>query len=88
MQPKMTSYTRMSWNRIKELFAGEWVELVDFDWEWSSSFPRAARIRNHASDRSELMSLVEAQGRGTNSVILFVGAASSFVNRESSIAAL
>lgn len=78
----------MSWNRIKEHFEGEWVELVDFDWEWTSSFPRLARVRNHASDRSELMSLIDSQGPAAGSVILYVGRAASVVSRDSSVAAL
>jgi hypothetical protein len=88
MFSKHAAYTRMSWNRIKELFEGEWVELIDFDWEWTSSFPRLARVRNHASDRAELMSLIEAQGSIENAVVLYVGAAASVVNRDSSVAAL
>lgn len=78
----------MSWNRIKELFEGEWVELVDLDWEWSSSFPRLARVRNHASDRAELMSVIGEAGAVEGSVILYIGAAASIVNRDSSVAAL
>ena len=88
MLSKTTPYSRMSWNRIKELFEGEWVELVDFDWEWTSSFPRLARVRNHASDRAELMSLIDVQGSLENSVVLYVGAAASVVSRDSTVAAL
>lgn len=78
----------MSWSRIKDLFEGEWVELIDFDWEWSSPFPKFARVRNHASDRTELMGLIAAEGAASNSVILYIGAASSVINRETSVAAL
>lgn len=78
----------MSWNRIKELFDGEWVELVDLDWEWTSSFPRLARVRNHASDRAELMSLIGHQGSIQGSVILYVGSSASVISLDSSVAAL
>lgn len=85
----MTIYPKMSWNKIKQLFDGEWVELVEFDWEWSSPFPRTARVRQHAPDRAELLELIgDSDAARKNSIILYVGAAAAALNRESSVAAL
>lgn len=88
MNSRSTMYSRMSWNRIKELFAGEWVELVDYDWDWNSAFPRSARVRRHASDRNELMAQPATGASSDAPVVLFVGAAAAVVNHESSLAAL
>ncbi len=84
----MATYSKMSWSKIKQLFEGEWVELVELDWDWSSPFPRTARVKNHAPDRSELLELMGAEDQSANSVVLFVGAASAVVNFESSVTAL
>lgn len=84
----MSTYSKMSWSKIKQLFEGEWVELVELDWDWSSAFPRTARVRNHAPDRAELMEVIAEVGSAPNSVVLFIGAASAVVNFESTVTVL
>ena len=66
---------RLTWNQIKENFAGLWVELVDFEWQWESGFPKHAKVQNFAGSRRELLDKVSSE----DSVILFVGAAESLV---------
>ena len=80
--------TRSSWSQIKKEFRGQWVELTDFEWDWSSSHPSWARVRNHASDRNELIALIEFAGKKSDAVILFVGQGHSFVTHDSAAAAL
>jgi len=69
---------RLTWNQIKDNFAGLWVELVDFEWDWSRSYPKHAKVKNFAGSRMELLNSVS----GDDSVILFVGKAESLVQHD------
>ena len=80
--------TRYSWSQIKKEFSGQWVELTDFEWDWNSSHPSQARVRNHASDRNELIALIEFAGKKEGAVILYVGQGHSFVSHDSAAAVL
>jgi len=64
---------RIPWSRIREAFAGEWVELVEYSWEGDSSYPKAAVVRHHSSNRSELLRTMVRSGRVEGAVVLFVG---------------
>lgn len=78
----------MSWSQIKKDFNGQWVEMTDFEWDWDSAHPSWAKIRNHASDRNELIAQIEFVGKKDGAVILFIGQANTFVSHESAGAAL
>jgi hypothetical protein len=81
--------TRYSWSQIKKEFSGKWVELTDFEWDWNSAHPSWARVRNHASDRSELIALIEFTGKKDGAVILYVGQGhNTFVSHDSAAAVL
>lgn len=68
---------KLSWSKLKEVFAGEWIELVAYDWSWESSTPRWGIVRNYASDRASLMRLVEKSDPASDSLILYVGGLTS-----------
>ena len=74
----ITSFV-LTWNQIKESFSGLWVELIDFEWDWSSAHPRRARVRNFADDRNALLAKIQEQGRNSDSVILYVGSTVPFL---------
>ena len=63
----------LSWHSIRDFFKGQWVELIDCDWEWSKPFPRKAAVRHHAWDRNELLALIEKSGALTESSIMYLG---------------
>ena len=70
---------RLSWNQISDLYSGYWVELVDFEWDWSRAYPEKARIRNVSPNRTSLMATIRTQGEIENSVVLFVGNTRSLI---------
>ena len=61
------------WSQLKDFFEGEWVELVDYKWDWNQPCPAWARIRNHASDRMELLNQIREDGAVEGAVVLFIG---------------
>lgn len=71
---------RLSWNRIRELFNGQWVELTDCEWEWSSPFPRWAKVGQCAESREELI----RQVHNPDSLVLFIGATEALVKHYAS----
>ena len=79
---------RLSWSRIKDFFQGEWVELVDFEWEWGKSNPRWAVVRYHASDRNQLMRKIQMSGERSDSIVLFIGPTESVIQLEALVANL
>jgi hypothetical protein len=66
---------RLSWSMIKESFAGEWVELVDCDWDWDRATPSRAQVRHYSSDRNELMRQIQCDGELEDAIVLYVGTA-------------
>jgi hypothetical protein len=66
---------KIPWSRIREAYAGEWVELVEFSWKPECLHPHAARIRHHSPNRKQLLERISATGRVSGSVVLFVGPA-------------
>ncbi len=70
---------RVPWKKLRSEFQGEWIELVEFNWEWGQAEPSWATVRHHASDRRELMVKVDRSGARPDSVILFVGYSESAI---------
>lgn len=79
----MMTNRKVPWSQIKEIFGGEWVELVRYEWEWDRPHPKWAVVRNHAGDRKELLSLIEEEGEVSGSVVLYIGHATSIVEIDS-----
>lgn len=71
---------RLSWNQVKKLYEGQWVELVDFEWDWNNAYPRWACVGLSADSREELLSL----STNDESLILFIGAAECMVRQDES----
>jgi hypothetical protein len=65
---------KIPWSRIREAFAGEWVELVDYAWRPDALHPRAGAVRHHSTNRAELLQAIQRSGQVRGSVVLFVGA--------------
>ncbi len=74
----------MSWSQILAKFDGEWVELIEYDWNWESPYPRWAKVRNHSPSRAQLSELLAASGPVTDSITLYLGAVESLVDRSNS----
>jgi len=70
------------------MYPGEWVELVDVQWDWNKPTPRAARVRNHAQDRGDLMKKIQDSSVQPDAVVLYLGAAPGVVERDARLRAL
>lgn len=79
----MLSSTKIPWTIAKEIFQGEWIEIVDSEWEWNAPHPRWVRVRRHARDRNELLSQIShstlTDSDLPHDLILFVAPSSGFV---------
>jgi hypothetical protein len=83
-----TMTARLSWSHIKEMYEGEWVELVNVEWDWNKPTPSAGRVRHHASDRAELMKKIQGSAAEPEAVILYLGAPGSVIARDAHAAVL
>ena len=68
---------KIGWSQLKDFFEGEWVELVDYEWNWKQPYPSWARIRHHAPDRAELLEFIRSDRSLAGSVVIFIGSAHS-----------
>jgi hypothetical protein len=64
---------KIPWSHIREAFAGEWIELVEYSWKGESLYPQAAVVRHHSANRGELIRKIAQSGRVDGAVVLFVG---------------
>jgi hypothetical protein len=63
---------KLTWEEIKQQYDGEWVELVDCDWDDSEQDPRSGIVRVHSKDKKEFRKLI-LQDRPKSSALLYVG---------------
>ncbi len=49
---------KLSWEQICKEYNGEWVHLVDYEWEDSSPYPRSGVVNIHATTRKEFDQLM------------------------------
>lgn len=84
----VTMTTRLSWSHIKEMYEGEWVELVEVEWDWNKPTPSGGRVRNHATDRADLMKMIQRSAHQPDAVVLYLGAPGSVVERDARAAVL
>ena len=68
---------RLSWEKIRENYSGQWVELVDCEWEWHEASPRQARVSASSDDRSSLLSEIRLRGSQEDSIIIHIGTTQS-----------
>ena len=64
---------KIPWSRIREAFEGEWIELTNYAWKPEHLHPDAGHVRNHNSNRKELLKTIARLGRVDGAVVLFVG---------------
>lgn len=76
-QLSSASSRRLSWSQISEFFQGEWVELVDYKWDWKQPFPTLGRVRHHAVDRNDLLTQIRSAEAIEGSVVLYLGVSRS-----------
>jgi len=74
----------MRWQKIKEIFNGQWVELANFEWDWDHAFPKTAQVTHHAQDRDELLAMIEETGKAPDGVILYVGTSQPIIEHDKS----
>ena len=67
------SAKRIAWSQLKDFFEGQWVELVDYKWDWNQAAPTWATVRYHAAERAELLAMIRKSGEVSGSVVLFIG---------------
>jgi hypothetical protein len=63
---------KLSWNEIQKQYDGEWIELVDYDWDETEPDPEAGVVRVHSKNRKEFEDLVR-KAPPEDSALLFVG---------------
>ena len=49
---------KITWDEIRKIYDGEWVELVDFDWDETEADPQAGVVRVHSKDKEEFRKLI------------------------------
>lgn len=85
-------HSLLSWSQIQDIFAGEWVEMVDVEWQPNSVMPRRARVRSAAPDRASLLKLAQASKSqaedAADSIIVFIGPVRPTVTRTAYTAVL
>ncbi len=63
---------RLTWEQIREQYDGEWVELVDYEWDETEPDPTAGVVRVHSKKRKEFEDLVR-NSPPEDSALVFVG---------------
>ena len=63
---------KLTWNEIEAKYDREWVELVDYDWNETESYPEMGVVRVHSNTRDEFDRLT-ANNPPENSAYIFVG---------------
>ena len=63
---------KITWDKIQKQYEGEWVELINYDWQDGQPYPAAGEVRVHASDRKEFYQQANID-RPKDSAILYVG---------------
>lgn len=49
---------KLTWEEIKTKYDGEWVELVDFEWDETEPDPQTGRVRVHSKDKKEFHKMI------------------------------
>jgi hypothetical protein len=63
---------KLTWEEIKKKHDGEWVELVDFEWDETEPDPQAGVVRFHSKDKKEFHRLI-LDRPDCESAIVYVG---------------
>lgn len=73
---------KLTWEEIKQRYDGEWVELIDFEWDETQPDPQAGIVRFHARDAKEFHRLIK-ENPIVDAALVYVG--DLFPNRENVI---
>ena len=63
---------KLSWQEIKQQYDGEWVQLIDFDWDITKQNPACGVVKVHSKDKSEFKQLIK-KDKPAESAFLYVG---------------
>jgi len=63
---------KLTWEEIKKQYDQEWVELVDYDWPDTDTYPHSGIVRVHAKTRREFDQLI-LQDPPEMSALVYVG---------------
>ncbi|MCC6220948.1 MAG: hypothetical protein IT291_06885 [Deltaproteobacteria bacterium] len=63
---------KLTWDEIIKQYYGEWVELVDYEWDETEPDPKAGVVRIHSKNRKEFEGLVRT-APPEDSALVFVG---------------
>jgi len=63
---------KLRWEEISKQFDGEWVLLVDYDWDDTQPYPSAGIVECHAPGRKEFNRLAKAS-QSIDAARVFVG---------------
>lgn len=63
---------KLTWDEIKQRYDGEWVQLIEHEWDKTEPDPQSGVVRVHSKDAKEFHRLVK-QDPVKRSAILFVG---------------
>lgn len=85
---KLGMNQKLSWGQIKDIFEGEWIELVEFDWGWNKTAPRWARVRHHAESRGELLIKISNSDPSPDSLVMYVAASQPVIQRSPTLVAI
>jgi len=83
-----TMNKRLAWSQIRDFFEGQWIELVDVEWNENATFPTRARVRNYAAERSSLIEKISGAREVNDAIILYVGHMSPLIEIDSKHALL
>ena len=70
---------KLTWEELHNSFRGEWVELIDYEWEWDKKFPIWVIVRHHSTDRDLLNDMIASGDEIDDAIVIYLGAASSSV---------
>jgi hypothetical protein len=63
---------KLTWAEIKQRYDGQWVQLVDYDWDDSEPYPSSGIVTVHAPTRKEFDQLTK-QSSDYDAARLYVG---------------
>lgn len=52
---------KLTWQEIEERYDGQWVQLVDYEWNDEDLYPTYGVVQAHAPTRKEFNALVREQ---------------------------
>lgn len=54
---------KLAWNQILKKYDGNWVHLVDFEWDEGEPYPRFGSVHLFAKTRKEFNELIKTSDR-------------------------